>query len=184
MPAIIYTSCLAVLLAANAGAPAASTRNDVQAALEKDPGPAQLQKLAEQAQPALLAIADDASVPTETRGRALSALAYARSARAHAFLENFVIKKTPSRDPRDHALLRRAAMALGWQSGPRLGEVLGPLLDSDDREVRLDAATALELGRAHDAERPLRARLAVETDPAVKKQLRAALNAIAPPSPP
>ncbi len=176
---IIHVACLAALVAADGGA-AAPTRHDVEAALSKDPGPSELRKLAASAEPALAAIAGDAAAPSPVRGRALSALAYARSGRAHAFLENFIIKKTPSRDPADHALVRRAAMALGWQSGPRLTEVLGPLLDSDDRDVRMDAAAALGLGRAHDAEKVLRDHLAVETDPAVKQQIASALKAIAP----
>lgn len=175
---IIHVACLAVLVA-DAGAPT-PTRHDVQAALDKSPAPSELRRLADTAEPALIAIADDPAAPAATRGRALSALAYTRSGRSHAFLENFIIKKTPSRDPADHALVRRAAMALGWRSGPRLTEVLGPLLDSDDRDVRLDAAAALELGHARDAERVLRARLAVETDAAVKQQIAAALKAIAP----
>ncbi|MES1210598.1 MAG: hypothetical protein ABUS79_32060, partial [Pseudomonadota bacterium] len=146
-------------LAADAGAPTASTRHDVETALNKNPSPAELRRLAETAEPALMAIAGDRAASPSARGRSLAALAYARSGRAHTFLENFIIRTTPSRDPADHVLLRRAAMALGWQSGPRLTEVLAPLLDNEDREVRLDAAAALRLGRAHDAERPLRARL-------------------------
>lgn len=178
MAAIIHVTLLAAVLAANAGTPAASTRHEVEAALNKGPSPTELRRLAETAEPALIGIADDRAAPAVARGRALAALAYARSGRAHAFLENFIIKTTPSREPSDHALLRRAAMALGWQSGPRLTEVLAPLLDNDDREVRLDAAAALGLGRAQDAEHPLRARLAVETDAAVKRQIQAALTAI------
>ncbi|HVT09610.1 MAG TPA: HEAT repeat domain-containing protein [Polyangia bacterium] len=170
---------MAALLAADAGASAPSTRHDVEAALTKNPSPPELHRLAETAEPTLIAIAGDRAAAAPVRGRALAALAYARSGRAHTFLENFIIKTTPSRDPGDHVLLRRAAMALGWQSGPRLTEVLAPLLDSDDREVRLDAATALALGRAHDAERPLRARLEVETDPAVRHEIQAALTTIA-----
>jgi len=176
---IIHVAYLAALVAVDAGA-AMPTRHDVQAALEKGPGPTGLRRLAETAEPALIGIADDPAAAAATRGRALSALAYTRSARSHAYLENFIIKKTPSRDPADHALVRRAAMALGWRSGPRLTEVLGPLLDSDDRDVRLDAAAALGLGHARDAERVLRDRLAVETDAAVKQQIEAALKAIAP----
>ncbi len=178
MAAIIHLTLLAALLAADAGAPASSTRHDVEAALNKNPSPTELHRLADTAEPTLIAIAGDRAASPAARGRSLAALAYARSGRAHTFLENFIIKTTPSRDPADHVLLRRAAMALGWQSGPRLTEVLAPLLDSDDREVRLDAAAALGLGRAHDAERPLRARLEVETDPAVKHEIQAALTSI------
>ena len=55
---------------------------------------------------------------------------------------------------------------------------LAPLLDNSDADVRLDAAAALGLARARDAEGPLRARLAVETDPAVSRQIEAALKAV------
>jgi HEAT repeat protein len=178
MVAIIHVTLLAALLAADAGAPAASTRHDVEAALNKNPNPTELRQLAQTAEPTLIAIAGDRAASPSARGRSLAALAYARSGWAHAFLENFIIKTTPSREPADHVLLRRAAMALGWQSGPRLSEVLAPLLDSEDRDVRLDAAAALGLGHAHDAERPLRARLEVETDPAVRHEIQAALTAI------
>lgn len=180
MWSIIHVACVAAVAGVAAAAPS-PTRHDVEATLDKNPGPTELRKLAETAEPPLLAIADDPAAAAPLRGRALSALAYARSTRAHAFLENFIVKKTPSRDPADHVLVRRAAMALGWQSGPRLADVVGPLLDSDERDVRLDAAAALGLGHARDAERKLRDRLAVETDPAVKQQIEAALRAIAPP---
>ena len=59
------------------------------------------------------------------RGRALSALAYARTSRAHAFLENFIIEKTPSSAPVDRVLLRRAATSLGWLGGAWVVEVTG-----------------------------------------------------------
>lgn len=169
-------------MAVDAGA-AATTQHDVEAALNRGPAPAELRKLAETAEPTLIAIASDAAAATAVRGRALSALAYARTGRVHAFLENFIIKRTPSHEPADHLLLRRAATALGWRSGPRLTEVLGPLLESDDRDVRQDAAAALGLGRARDAERPLRERLAVETDTGVKREIEAALRAIGPSTP-
>ena len=57
-------------------------------------------------------------------------------------------------------------------------EVLAPLLDNGDADVRLDAAAALGLARAREAEAPLRARLAVETDAAVRRQIEAALKAV------
>lgn len=182
MPPIIYMALVASVLAVDGGA-APTTQHDVEAALNRAPTPTELRKLAETAEPALMAIAKDEAAATAVRGRALSALAYARNGRVHAFLENFIIKKTPSREPADHVLLRHAATSLGWQSGPRLTEVLGPLLENDDPEVRQDAAAALGLARAKDAERLLRDRLAVETDPAVKREIEAALRAIAPPSP-
>jgi HEAT repeat protein len=185
MIAIIHVMLVALFIAAaDGGNPPRATRSDVDAALARAPGPDELRRLADSAEPILIAIADDRAAPAASRGRALAALAYARSGRSHAFLENFIIRETPSREPVDLLLLRRAAMALGWRSGPRLTEVLAPLLESEDRDVRLDAAAALGLGRARDAERPLRARLAVETDAAVKQQIEAALRAVAPPAAP
>ncbi len=182
MGVIIHVMIIGQMIAGvDGGTPLRATRADVEAALAKNPGPAELRHLAETEEPVLMVIADDRAVSEGVRGRALSGLAYGRSGRSHAFLENFIIRVTPSRDPSDHVLLRRAATALGWRAGPRLTEVLAPLLDSDDRDVRLDAAAALALGRPRDAERPLRARLAIETDAAVKRQIEAALRALPPP---
>src|SRR5262245_64773995 len=106
-----------------------------------------------------MAIADDRAADRSLRARAVAVLAYARTARSHVFLENLVLRKAPSSDPTDRLLLRRAAVALGWQSGPRVVDILAPLLDHADAEVRLDAAVALGLCRSPKAEAPLRARL-------------------------
>ena len=158
-----------------------SPRAQVEAALDKSAGAADLQRLAQTSQAQLMAVAVDRAVAPTVRGRALSALAYAANGRAHAFLENFIIRTTPSRDATDRALLGQAAVALGWQGGPRLVDLLSPLLDDGDREVRLNAAIGLGLSRNRDAEKPLRARLAAETDPAVKRQLDTALRAVTSP---
>jgi HEAT repeat protein len=172
-------------LAADGSALAAPARADVEAALKKSGREAEseLPRLAAAAEPVLIAIADDRAVDAGVRARAVAALAYARGPRVHAFLENLVLRKTPSSDPTDRLLLRRAAVALGWQAGPRVVETVAPLLDHADSEVRLDAAVALGLCRARDAEAPLRARLAEEQDPAVRRQIEAALRSLAPPPP-
>lgn len=154
------------------------TRADVEASLAKSAAPADLQRWAARADGILTAVAADRGASETVRGRALAALAYARTARVHAFLENFIIEKTPSSAAVDRLLLRRAAVALGWQGGARVVELVAPLLESMDADVRLDAAAALGLSRERDAEAPLRARLATETDPAVKRQLDAALKAV------
>src|SRR5262249_21375271 len=107
--------------------------------------------------------------------------AYARNARVHVYLENLVLRKTPSNDPTDRLILRRAAVALGWQSGPRVVDIIAPLLDHADAEVRLDAAVGLGLSRAAQAEGPLRLRLEAEADPSVRRQIEASLRALAPP---
>jgi hypothetical protein len=155
-------------------------RAAVETALATGSGAADLQELAARAPGELIGVASDRTVSEAVRGRALAALAYARTARVHAFLENFIVARTPSSEPSDRALLRRAATALGWQGGPRLVEVIAPLLDNPDADVRQDAAAALAIGRARDAEAPLRARLVLEKDPAVRRQIDAALQAVAP----
>lgn len=180
---IQITVLLTGLVAADAGAPSNDharmpTRVEVESALAKDGGPRELQHWAAVADGILAAVAADRAVTETVRGRALSALAYARTSRAHTFLENFIIEKTPSSAPLDRILLRRAATSLGWQGGARVVEILGPLLENSDADVRLDAAAALGLARARDAEGPLRARLAVEADPTVRRQIEAALKAV------
>jgi hypothetical protein len=155
-----------------------SPRVEVEAALAKGGSPAELQHWAATADGILMTLAADRAASETVRARALAALAYARNGRAHAFLENFVIEKTPSSDRVDRLLVRRAAVSLGWQGGARVVEVVAPLLDSGDADVRLDAAAALGLTRAHEAEAPLRARLAVESDAGVKRQLEAAVKAV------
>ena len=190
--AIIHITCLlAGLVAADGGAPSKDqpagkpthaaekpTRGDVEASLAKSSAPRDLQRWAASADGILTALAADRAVSETVRGRALAALAYAGTPRVHAFLENFIIEKTPSSAEVDRRLLRRAAVSLGWQGGARVVELVAPLLESTDAEVRLDAAAALGLCRERDAEAPLRARLAVETDAAVKRQIAAALTAV------
>jgi hypothetical protein len=180
---IQITVLLAGLVAADAGAPSndhakAPTRAEVESALAKGAAPGELQRWAATSDGILTAVAADRAASETVRGRALSALAYARTSRVHAFLENFIVEKTPSSAPVDRVLLRRAAASLGWQGGARVVEVVAPLLDHSDADVRLDAAAALGLARAREAEAPLRARLTVETDAAVRRQIEAALKAV------
>jgi HEAT repeats len=160
--------------------PAVSARAEVEAALGKG-GAAELQRLAATAQGPLMVIASDRTRSEMVRSRALSALAYARNLRVASYLENFIVLATPSSDATDRVLLRRAAVSLGWQGDGRLVETIAPLLDHTDREVRLDAAIALGLGRTRSAEAPLRARLANETDSAVRRQLEASIKAVTAP---
>lgn len=170
----------ATLLAARAGA-AGPTRAEVEAALRKSgpEGEADLPHLAGSAEAVLLSIAGDQAAEGPLRARAIAALAYARTARVHVFLENLVLKKGTSSDGTDRLLLRRAMVALGWQSGPRVVDIIAPLLDHGDAEVRLDAAVALGLCRAAKAEAPLRAHLDQESDAAVRRQIEASLRMLA-----
>jgi HEAT repeat protein len=161
------------------------SRADVETALRKAPqaGDAELSRLAARADAVLKAITEDRGADEALRARAVAALAYSSGARSHAFLENLIIGRAPSSSAVDRLLVRRAAVALGWRAGPRVVETVAPLLDHADPEVRLDAAVALGLCRAREAEKPLRARLAEEKDPSVRRQIEAALTVVAPPPP-
>jgi HEAT repeats len=161
---------------------AVPTRAEIEARLRKSPtglSSAELAELGAGAGILLVQIADDRAVAPPIRMRAMGALAYVRTPAAHDFLENFVIRKRPSSDAVDRSLLRKAAGALGWQSGPRCVEILATLLDHPDAEVRLDAVVALGLTRVRAAEKPLRDRLAAETEPAVRAQIENQLKVIA-----
>ena len=126
----------------------------------------------------LVEIAGDKAAAAPIRLRAMAGLAYVRTPAAHDFLENFLIRKRPSSDPLDRAMLRKGAVALGWQGGPRTVEVVAALLDHADAEVRLDAVVALGLTRARSAEKPLRERLAGEPDAAVRAQIENQLKVL------
>jgi HEAT repeat protein len=182
---------LAILLAAPpraaraAGAPA-PTRADVEARLQKGsrgPGTTEQAEIARDAPRVLVQIAGDRTATPTLRGRAMNALAYARTPEAHDFLENFIIRNLPSTEREDRQLLRKAAVSLGWQAGGRAVEVLALLLDHADAEVRSDAALALGLTRTRDAERPLRSRLERESDATVRAQIESQLRTLAPSSP-
>lgn len=184
---LVAAAALAVAVIPASSRADAPTRADVEAALRKagrDGGDANLPRIAAEAESILIAIADDKGVEAPVRARAVAALAYARTARAHVYLENLVLRRATSSDPVDRLLIRRGAVALGWQSGPRVVDIVAPLLDHADSEVRVDAAVALGLCRAAAAETPLRARLAQETDPVVRRQIESALRALAPRSTP
>jgi len=147
------------------------------------PSPGEQTDIAREAPGALVQIAGDRAARLPLRARAMSALAYARTPEAHDFLENFVIRYMPSEGPGERQLLRKAAIALGWQAGGRAVEILGLLLDHADAEVRIDAAIALGLTRTRAAEKPLRTRLDRETDPGVRAQIEGQLKALTPPEP-
>jgi HEAT repeat protein len=178
---LLAAAALAMRLgAAAAGGAAAPTRVEVETILKQE-GPEQaseLRRLATTAEPILIAIADDRALDPTVRGRAVAAFAYTQSARSHTFLENLILRRMPSSDPVDRLLVRRAAVALGWQSGSRVVDIVAPLLDHADPDVRTDAAVALGLCRARAGEAPLRARLSQESDPNVRRQIDAALRTI------
>jgi len=168
-----------------AAAPAATTRADVEARLQKAArglSAAEVADLGAGAGAVLSQIADDRAASPTIRARAMEALTYVRTPATRDFLENFLIRKRPSSDAIDHVLLRKAAMALGWQGGPRSVDAVAALLDHPDPEVRLDAVVALGLTRARSAEKPLRDRLAAEPDATVRAQIESQLRVLAAPT--
>jgi hypothetical protein len=174
---------IAITTLAHAVAPAPTTRAEVEARLQKATrglSAAEVADLGAGAGAWLAQIANDRAAPPTTRARAMQALTYVRTPATRDFLENFLIRKRPSSDAIDHILLRKAAMALGWQGGPRSVDAVAALLDHPDPEVRLDAVVALGLTRARSAEKPLRDRLAAETDAAVRAQIESQLRVLAP----
>ena len=176
---------IAITSVARAAAPAPTTRAEVEVRLQKAPrglSATEVADLGAGAGPWLAQIADDRAVAPTTRARAMEALTYVRTPATRAFLENVLIRKRPSSDAIDHILLRKAAIALGWQAGPRSVDAVAALLDHPDPEVRLDAVVALGLTRARSAEKPLRDRLAAETDTAVRAQIETQLRVLAGPS--
>ncbi len=181
--------CAAWLIAitglAQAAPPAAATRAEIEARLQKAThglSATEVAALGAGAGAVLAQIADDRTVAATSRGRAMEALTYVRTPATRDFLENFLIRKRPSSDAIDHILLRKAAMALGWQAGPRSVDAVAVLLEHPDPEVRLDAVVALGLTRARSAEKPLRDRLAAETDATVRAQIESQLRVLAEPT--
>jgi HEAT repeat protein len=164
-------------LASDAGKAAA--RPEVEARLQAGLGvrtQAEVTALGSGSDEVLVQIAEDKTAAGTLRARAVSALAYAPTARVRAFLEGVLVRRQPSSDATHRLLLRKAAVAMAWHGGPRAVEVIAPLLHHPDREVRLDAAIGLGLTRASSAERPLRSRLEQETDPEVKSQIESQLK--------
>jgi hypothetical protein len=183
-PRVAALAAAVVLAGAWATARAAApTRAEVEARLQKGahgPSPADMTELGAQAVPVLIQIADDRNATELLRTRAMNTLAFAHAAAAHNYLENFIIRNRPSSDAVDRLLLRKAAVSLGWQAGPRAVETLASLLDHPDADVRMDAVVALGLTRDRRAEKPLRARLPDETDAEVRAQIDRQLRTLEP----
>jgi len=179
--AVIAVAASSALAAGDGGAPrpAVPTRGEVQTRLAKAVrgfSAGDVADLGAGAGSLLIQIADDKAVAAPIRLRAMAALSYAQTPAVHNFLESYVVRQRTSRAEVDRALLRKAAIALGWQSGPRAVEVLAELLDHDDAEGRLDAVVALGLTRTRRAEKPLRDRLSIEPDAAVRAQIESQLR--------
>jgi hypothetical protein len=131
-----------------------------------------------EAEATLVAIARDRKAEPLLRARATGALAAAVGAAARAFLLEVVRRAAPEEDAGERAVLRRAAIALGWQGGPGAPEPLGSLLTHTDPDVRIDAALALGLTRLPAAAQLLRAHLPVERDTRVRANVERQLRTV------
>ena len=148
------------------------------AASERAPTQKELRALGVDVDRQLVAIAEDAKVEPKMRARAVSALGFVPTAVARAHLNKRVGQVEAARDATDLLLVRRAAVALGWQGGPAVPPVLAGLLAHADPDVRTDAAVALGLTRLASAADLLRARLDVETDARVRGHISRQLRVV------
>jgi HEAT repeat protein len=131
-----------------------------------------------EAEAVLVAIARDRKAEPLLRTRATAALGVAVTPAARAFLLEVVRRGAPEADATERGVLRRAAVALGWQGGPGAPEPLAGLLDHPDPEVRIDAALALGLTRLPTAAQLLRGHLPVEKDPRVRANIERQVRTI------
>lgn len=95
--------------------------------------------------PLLLLIARDPKADLSLRTRALDGMAYFPLAANREFLEATLIEKADAKTDADRMILRRAAVALGWQGAGDASKRIAVLLDHEDADVRADAALALGL---------------------------------------
>jgi len=135
MRSLVVAVSLALLLPAAAGAtaktkapPARATVEQVLRAHDLGPTDKDLAALGAGVDEVLLAIAADAKADVLLRARAVSALAYAPTAKSRKFLEQTVAGAAAAVAPTDRLLARKAALALGWLSGPGVPALLAPLL--------------------------------------------------------
>jgi HEAT repeat protein len=147
-------------------------------ASERTPDERELRSLGAEVDEVLIELARDAKLEARMRARAVSALAFAPSLASRRYLDKVVAGVAAAKDPTDLLLVRRAAVALGWQGGPSVPPLLGGLLAHADPEVRIDAALALGLTRLAASADLLRARLDAETDARVRGHLSRQLRVI------
>jgi hypothetical protein len=165
-------------------APAQAARANREAVLkllgasERTPNEKELRGLGSDVDAVLIDLARDSKLEPRLRARAVSALAFAPTGASRAHLVKLVGSGSAAKEPTDVLLVRRAAVALGWQGGPTATPLLGALLEHADPEVRIDAALALGLTRQASAVQMLRARLDAESDPRVRAHVSRQLTVI------
>jgi hypothetical protein len=142
------------------------------------PDPAAWRALGPGTDEGLIEIAGDGKTELLLRSRAVSTLSYFPTPAARKFLEATVAGKAESQDPGDRLLVGKAAVALGWLGGAQVPDLLAPLIDHPDPDVRLDAAIGLGLTRLPSAAEVLRKRLDVETVDRVRAQISRQIQVI------
>jgi HEAT repeat protein len=147
-------------------------------ASERTPNEKELRGLGSDVDAVLIDLARDGKLEPRLRARAVSALAFAPTRASREHLVKLVTGGSAAKDATDVLLVRRAAVALGWQGGPTATPLLGVLLEHADPEVRIDAALALGLTRQASAVEVLRARLQAETDARVRGHISRQLSVI------
>ena len=125
----MHLTCLAIVGYALAAAPASpvavAKTEDAQAKVTAylathDVAQApELRQLAPAPERPLMAIAGDARAEGIIRARAVAALRLLPSPAVRSFLGRLIEDKAKASDATERLLLRRAAIALGWLSGPR-----------------------------------------------------------------
>jgi HEAT repeat protein len=177
---VIVLSGLVVLLAPGVSQARANREAVLKllGASERTPNERELRALGSEVDGVLIGLARDGKLEPKLRARAVSALAFAPSGASRAYLSKVVTGVDAAKDGTDLLLLRRAAVALGWQGGPSAPPLLGGLLTHPDPEVRIDAALALGLTRMAGAADLLRARLEDEPEARVRTHLTRQLRVI------
>lgn len=161
---------LAMLPSIAWGGPHRDAVLDLLNAYESVPSRADLVAIGDDVDAELMAIADDGSVPTSRRGRAVTALQHVPNPQVRAWLERRL-----ERD--DSSLLRRkAAWALAKGFGEGAIPALGRALDDADAQLRIAAAQALGSLDSASARATLKGRLAQETEPAVTAAIRKSMG--------
>lgn len=169
--AALFLSALLPLSAAHAGEHRDAVM-DLLNAYDTPTTQADLEAIGDGVVAELKEIADDGSVATSRRGRAISALQYFPSDDTRTFLADKLEKG-------DKSLYRRkAAGALGAGWGEPAVELLAPYLSDKDEQVRMAVARALGTVGGDEAKVALEGRLKKEEAEAVKETLETALSEV------
>lgn len=117
----------------------------------------------------LMAIADDASVPSTRRGRAVSALQYYKTDAVRTYLERHLGSDA------DGLVRRKAAYSLAVFGGSSVGPLTSALADKDV-QLRIAAAQALGTIGGDAARKALTDRQTTEPDASVRDAIGQALR--------